>query len=186
MVSKEYVEQRLQRMRVWMHLRGLAPVTVSVYLRCARQFIETVGEPLGSLKPKDVERYMHALGPALAAPLGRAMCTSRRFVVCCGPHPARRSLGGAAAGEGAAAVAGDPERVGGGRAAVGDDVAQVPSDLHAGVRGGAAGQRGGGAGDDGHRQQADADPRADWQDGAALRDVEPARARGPARLLAGA
>jgi integrase/recombinase XerD len=71
MVSKEYVEQRLQRMRVWMHLRGLAPVTVSVYLRCARQFIETVGEPLGSLKPKDVERYMHALAGADRAPRTR-------------------------------------------------------------------------------------------------------------------
>ena len=34
MVSNEYVEQRLQRMRVWMHLRGLAPVTVSAHARC--------------------------------------------------------------------------------------------------------------------------------------------------------
>ena len=71
MVSKEYVEQRLQRMRVWMQLRGLAPVTVSVYLRCTRQFIETVGKPLGSIKPKDVEQYMHALAGASLAPRTR-------------------------------------------------------------------------------------------------------------------
>ena len=71
MVSKKYVEQRLHRMRVWMQLRGLAPVTVSVYLRCARHFIETVGKPLGSIKPMDVEQYMHALACAGRAPRTR-------------------------------------------------------------------------------------------------------------------
>jgi hypothetical protein len=31
MVSETYVEQRLQRMRTWMELRGLKPITVSVF-----------------------------------------------------------------------------------------------------------------------------------------------------------
>ena len=61
MVSEKYVEQRLDRMRVWMELRGLAPVTVSIYLRCARRFIEKVGKPLGAIKPKEIGEYMHAL-----------------------------------------------------------------------------------------------------------------------------
>ena len=58
MVSEKYIEHLLQRMRVWMELRALAPVTVSVYLRCARRFIEHVGRPLGTIKTKEVEQYL--------------------------------------------------------------------------------------------------------------------------------
>jgi integrase/recombinase XerD len=58
MVSEKYVEHLLQRMRVWMELRALAPVTVSVYLRCAQRFIEHVGRPVGTVKTKDVEQYL--------------------------------------------------------------------------------------------------------------------------------
>ena len=71
MVSKKYVEQRLERTRVWMQLRGLAPVTVAIYLRCARQFIVAMDRPLGSVKPKDVEQYMLALVRANRAPRTR-------------------------------------------------------------------------------------------------------------------
>ncbi len=58
MVSETYVEQRLQRMRTWMELRGLKPITVSVYLRCARLFIEQVNKPLRAVKQSDVEQYL--------------------------------------------------------------------------------------------------------------------------------
>jgi hypothetical protein len=53
MVREKYVEHVLQRMRVWMELRALAPVTVSVYLRCARRFIEHIDKPLGTAKAKE-------------------------------------------------------------------------------------------------------------------------------------
>jgi len=58
MVSEMYVEHVLQRMRVWMELRALAPITVSVYLRCARRFIEHIDRPLGTVKAKELEQYL--------------------------------------------------------------------------------------------------------------------------------
>jgi site-specific recombinase XerD len=58
MIRDNYIEQCQQRMRVWMELRGLAPVTVSVYLRCARRFIEHLDRPLGTVTTKDVEQYL--------------------------------------------------------------------------------------------------------------------------------
>jgi hypothetical protein len=50
MVSAAYVEQRLQRMRVCMELRALQPITVTVYLRCARLFLKHVDKPLRSVQ----------------------------------------------------------------------------------------------------------------------------------------
>ena len=85
MVSKEYVEQRLERMRVWMRLRGLAPVTVVVYLRCARQFMRAVGKPLGSVTPKD----MRTVSPNSATEGGNLRCCApphRTLVDCSRPH----------------------------------------------------------------------------------------------------
>ena len=39
MVRESYVEKSLFRMRRWVALRGLAPNSVSTYVRCARQFL---------------------------------------------------------------------------------------------------------------------------------------------------
>ena len=56
MVTGKFVEQRLQRMRVWMELRGLQPIMVSVYLRCARLFIEQVKKSLRAVKQANIEQ----------------------------------------------------------------------------------------------------------------------------------
>jgi hypothetical protein len=50
MVSESYVERCMKKMQEWMELRALAPITLSVYTRCARRFIEHVGKPLGAVK----------------------------------------------------------------------------------------------------------------------------------------
>jgi hypothetical protein len=36
MVRDSYVRECLQRMREWMEMRGLKPVTISIYLGCIR------------------------------------------------------------------------------------------------------------------------------------------------------
>jgi site-specific recombinase XerD len=71
MVSELYVEQCMKKMQEWMELRALAPVTLSVYTRCARRFIEHVGKPLGAVKTKDVERYLLELARKERSPRTR-------------------------------------------------------------------------------------------------------------------
>lgn len=61
MVNETYLDQCVKKMQQWMELRGLAPVTQSVYSRCARRFIECSGKPLGAVKTKDVEQYLVGL-----------------------------------------------------------------------------------------------------------------------------
>jgi len=61
MVRESYVEKCLCRMRAWMVLRGLAPNSVSTYVRCARQFLAHVERPLAAVKQTDIEGYLHAL-----------------------------------------------------------------------------------------------------------------------------
>src|SRR4051812_48912346 len=149
MVSEKYVEQRLERMRVWMELRGLAPVTVSIYLRCARRFIEKAGKPLGAIKPKEIGEYMHALVGAgrsastrnvnLAAIRCVLRATLRRDPSADLPQAkvSRRSpeiLSGSEVNQLLAATRSPKYR----------------AIFNAGVRSGAAGQRACGAGDDGH------------------------------------
>jgi integrase/recombinase XerD len=83
MVSDKYIEHVLQRMRVWMELRALAPVTVSVYLRCARRFIEHIDRPLGTVKAKEIEQYLLDLARMRRSPstrnvnLGAIRCALR-------------------------------------------------------------------------------------------------------------
>jgi integrase/recombinase XerD len=71
MVRDGYVEQCMKKMQEWMELRALAPVTVSVYTRCARRFIEHVGKPLGAVKTKDVEQYLLELARKERSPRTR-------------------------------------------------------------------------------------------------------------------
>jgi integrase/recombinase XerD len=61
MVPQTYVDECLQRMRVWMELRELKPNTVYTYLGCARRFIEGVSKPLEAIDGEDVRQYMLAL-----------------------------------------------------------------------------------------------------------------------------
>jgi len=58
MVRDSYVRKQLQRVRDRMEVRGLKPITVTVYLRCLRRFIMRVGKPLGSATTRDVEQYL--------------------------------------------------------------------------------------------------------------------------------
>ena len=58
MVRDSYVRKQLQRMRDRMEVRGLKPITVTVYLRCLRRFIMHVGKPLGSATTRDIEQYL--------------------------------------------------------------------------------------------------------------------------------
>jgi integrase/recombinase XerD len=58
MVRDNCVEQTLQQMRTRMEVRGLAPNTVTVYLRSIRRFIAHVGKPLGAVKPREVEGFL--------------------------------------------------------------------------------------------------------------------------------
>jgi hypothetical protein len=48
----------MTKLRQWMELQALAPVTLSVYTRCARRFLEHVGKPLGAVTARDVEQYL--------------------------------------------------------------------------------------------------------------------------------
>ena len=61
MVRQSYVEKCLSRMRKWMALRGLAPNSVSTYVRCARQFLAHVDRTLATVKRTDIEGYLHTL-----------------------------------------------------------------------------------------------------------------------------
>jgi integrase/recombinase XerD len=71
MVSEYYVEQCMKKMQEWMELRALAPVTLSVYTRCARRFIEHIDKPLGAVKTKDVEQYLLELARKERSPRTR-------------------------------------------------------------------------------------------------------------------
>jgi hypothetical protein len=84
MVSESYVEQCMKKTQEWMELRALAPVTALVYRRCARRFIEHVGNPLGGVKTEDVEQYLLELARKECSPRTRnvnlaasALCASR-------------------------------------------------------------------------------------------------------------
>lgn len=64
-MSESYVEQCMKKMQEWMELRAFAPVTLSVYTRCARRFIEHIGKPLGAVKTEilsgsEVKRLLKA------------------------------------------------------------------------------------------------------------------------------
>jgi site-specific recombinase XerD len=71
MVSESYVEQSMKKMQEWMELRALAPVTRSVYQRCARRFIEHVGKPFGAVKSRDVQQYLLSLARQERSPRTR-------------------------------------------------------------------------------------------------------------------
>lgn len=71
MVSESYVERCMKKMRQWMELRALAAVTLSVYTRCARRFIEHVGKPLGAVTTKDVEQSLLELARKERSPRTR-------------------------------------------------------------------------------------------------------------------
>ena len=58
MVRDKYVQQALQQVRTRMEVRGLAPVTVTIYERSIRRFITHVGKPLGSVKRREVEEFL--------------------------------------------------------------------------------------------------------------------------------
>ena len=58
MVRDSYVQQTLQQVRTRMEVRGLAPVTVTIYLRSIRRFIAHVGKPLGTVKRREVEEFL--------------------------------------------------------------------------------------------------------------------------------
>jgi hypothetical protein len=61
----------MKKMQEWMELRALAPITLSVYTRCARRFIEHVGKPLGAVKTRDVEQYLLELARKERSPRTR-------------------------------------------------------------------------------------------------------------------
>ena len=71
MIRESYIEKCLCRMRAWMALRGLAPNSVSTYVRCARQFLAHVERPLAAVKQTDIEGYLHALVAKARSPRTR-------------------------------------------------------------------------------------------------------------------
>jgi integrase len=71
MVSDKYVEQCLERMRVWMELRGLKPVTIEVYSRATRLLIAHAGKPLGAMRSDDVKEYLLELARRERSPRTR-------------------------------------------------------------------------------------------------------------------
>ena len=54
-----------------MVLRGLAPNSVSTYVRCARQFLAHVDRPLAAVKRRDIEGYLHTLVDKARSPRTR-------------------------------------------------------------------------------------------------------------------
>ena len=86
MARESYVETCLGRMQRWMALRGLAPNSVSTYVRCARQFLTHVDRPLGTVKRTDIEGYLHTLVAKARSPrtrnvqLGAIRCLLRSTV----------------------------------------------------------------------------------------------------------
>ena len=154
MVRDSYVQQTLQQVDE-MEVRGLAPVTVTIYLRSIRRFIAHVGKPLGTVKRREVEEFLLDLARRGVHPRTRnVILGALRFAFRGLRRP--ESDGGGTDGQGAAEDAGDFERIRSEAAPGGDDLPEVPGDLPIGVRRWAAGERGGRAEDHGHRQRADA------------------------------
>ena len=58
MDRNQYIEKQLERMKTTMAVRGLSPLTVLRYSRCAREFLQHCKKQLGSISGNDVENYL--------------------------------------------------------------------------------------------------------------------------------
>lgn len=167
MVSDKYVEQCLERMRVWMELRGLKPVTIEVYSRATRQLIEHAGKPLGAMRSDDVKEYLLGLARRERSPRTRNVHLAA--IKCALRATVKRDV---SAGIPMAKVPRrSPEILSGTEVKKLLEATRSPkyrAIFMLAYGAGRAGRRAFGARDDGHRQRADAHPRSDRQVAAAL------------------
>jgi integrase/recombinase XerD len=58
MSKPSYVQKSVERMKIYMELRGLRPNTAYSFAHCARRFLAHVGKPLAAVTTKDVEGFL--------------------------------------------------------------------------------------------------------------------------------
>ena len=58
MSKPSYVQKSVERMKIYMELRGLRPNTAYTFAHCARRFLAHVGKPPATVTTKDVEGFL--------------------------------------------------------------------------------------------------------------------------------
>ena len=58
MADDSDVQECLRRLQERMEVRGLRPVTITVYRRCVRRFVLHVGKTLDDVTTEEIEQYL--------------------------------------------------------------------------------------------------------------------------------